>query len=60
LLTVGAMITHPDNLMPDDVERLHQTITGIDEDIHGLDSNQQSTGNTVFRHLFETEFNLWE
>jgi hypothetical protein len=53
-------LPHPDNLMPDDVERLRQTISGIDSDIQGLDNTQQSTGNTVSRHLFETEINLWE
>lgn len=53
-------LPHPDNLMPDDVERLRNTITGIDSDVQGLDNIQQSTGNTVSRHLFETEINLWE
>jgi hypothetical protein len=54
------LLPHSDNLMSDDVERLRQTITGIDGDIQGLDNTQQSTGNTVSRHLFETEINLWE
>jgi hypothetical protein len=53
-------LPHPDNLMPDDVERLRQSITGIDGDIQGLDTSQQSTGKTVSRHLFETEIKLWE
>ena len=53
-------LPHPDNLMPDDVERLRQTISGIDSDVQGLNSTQLSTGNTVSRHLFETEINLWE
>jgi hypothetical protein len=53
-------LPHPDNLMPDDVDRLRQTITGIDGDIQEQDNTQQSTGNTVSRHLFETEINLWE
>ena len=53
-------LPHPDNLMPDDVERLRQTIITIDADVAGLDVSQQSTGNTVSRHLFESEIKLWE
>jgi hypothetical protein len=59
-LNKGYPLPHPDNLMPDDVERLRQTITNIDGDIAGLDSAQQSTGTTVSRHLFESEIKLWE
>ena len=53
-------LPHPDNMMPDDVERLRNTITGIDGDVQGLDTAQQTAGNTVSRHIFETAINLWE
>ena len=53
-------LPHPDNLMPEDVERLRQTITAVDGDMQALINGQNTTGNTVSRHLFESEINLWE
>ncbi len=53
-------LPHPDNMMAEDVERLRETLGQIDGDIQALNDDQSTTGNTVSRHLFESEIKLWE